>query len=433
MSTPRGLSFLEARHAILSTAVDSRRRTTVLPIESALEHALAEPIRSSIALPPWNNAGMDGYAVRRADVIGATAQTPVMLPVIGTSMAGADIATLPAVHTGTAVRIMTGAPMPPEADAVIRVEDTDGGNAHVTITDARDATGRGNVRPRGEDISAGALLFAEGTTLRAAHLGVLASIGCASVRVVERPRVTILSSGDELVLLDRFHEVEAGKRIIASSSYALPPLLRSAGADVTVAPIAEDSLAGMTAAIGTALDRGCDLLVTTGGISVGAHDFTRDAIEANGGGQTFWRAKIRPGGPIGTGRIGTVPWIGLPGNPVSTLVTATLFAWPLIRALGGHERVLPTTLPVRMMDRAETPAPLSYFLRVALSTANDGVLEAHLAGAQGSNLLSTMAHTDALLQVPADCDVVEPGMLLTAILLPDAPLLMMPHAAGVQS
>ncbi|MEN9509910.1 MAG: molybdopterin biosynthesis protein MoeA, partial [Gemmatimonadota bacterium] len=303
MSTPRGLAFEQARRAILSTAADVERRVSVRPIESALEHALAEPIQSSIALPPWNNAGMDGYAVRRADVIGATAQAPVVLPVIATSMAGADVTTLPVVRPGTAVRIMTGAPMPPEADAVIRIEDTDGGGANggganggganggsanggsaqVTITDARDATGRGNVRPRGEDVAEGAQLFAAGTTIRAAHLGVLASIGCATVRVFERPRVTILSSGDELVLLDRFHEVAAGKRIIASSSYALPPLLRSAGADVTVAPIAEDSLAGMTAAVAAALERGCDLLVTTGGISVGAHDFTRDAIDANGG------------------------------------------------------------------------------------------------------------------------------------------------------
>ena len=448
MSTPRGLTFEEARRAILSTAADVERRVSVRPIESALEHALAEPIQSSIALPPWNNAGMDGYAVRRADVIGATAQAPVVLPVIATSMAGADVTTLPVVRPGTSVRIMTGAPMPPEADAVIRIEDTDGGSAdggsadggsanggstQVTITDARDAIGRGNVRPRGEDVAEGAQLFAAGTTIRAAHLGVLASIGCATVRVFERPRVTILSSGDELVLLDRFHEVAAGKRIIASSSYALPPLLRSAGADVTVAPIAEDSLAGMTAAVAAALERGCDLLVTTGGISVGAHDFTRDAIDANGGVQTFWRAKIRPGGPVGTGRIATVPWIGLPGNPVSTLVTATLFAWPLIRALGGHARVLPTALPVRMMDRAETPAPLSYFLRVALSTGDDGTLEARLAGAQGSNLLSTMAHTDALLQIPADCDTVTPGMLLPAILLPEAPLLMAPDTAAVRA
>jgi molybdopterin molybdotransferase len=149
--------------------------------------------------------------------------------------------------------------------------------------------------------------------------------------------------------------------------------------------------------------------------------------------QKFWRAKIRPGGPVGTGRIGTVPWIGLPGNPVSTLVTATLFAWPLIRALGGHARVLPTALPVRMMDRAETPAPLSYFLRVALSTGDDGTLEARLAGAQGSNLLSTMAHTDALLQIPADCDTVTPGMMLPAILLPESPLLMAPDTAEVRA
>ncbi|MFN9202738.1 MAG: gephyrin-like molybdotransferase Glp [Gemmatimonas sp.] len=429
-AVPRGLGYDDALAAVLQFGARATPVETVA-LEAALGHALAEAVVSRLALPPWDNAGMDGYAVQRADVQGATPGAPRVLPVLGTSMAGADVHRLPAVRSGTALRIMTGAPMPPGADAVIRVEDTDGGEKTVSITGDRDATGRGNVRPRGEDVSADQVLFGPGTTLRAAHLGVLASVGAATVRVHRPPRVTIVSSGDELVLLDRFAEVEAGRRIVSSSHYALPALLRGAGADVTVAPLVPDTLEELTAALAAAVDGGCDLLLTTGGVSVGAHDFTREDLALLGGTQRFWRARIRPGGPIGTGEVRGVPWIGLPGNPVSTLVTASLFAWPLIRRLGGHTGVCHVKLPVRVRDGADTPAPLTYFLRVALTEGADGQLEARLAGAQGSNLLRTMALADALLEVPEQVVRVEPGMILPAILLPDAPpLLPAPRGAG---
>lgn len=422
-AVPRGLPFPDALRAVLEQA-PGRTPHEAVPLEQALGRALANGVTSRLALPPWDNAGMDGYAVQRADVMGATAGAPRTLPVIGTSMAGADPTTLPWVQRGTALRIMTGAPMPPGADAVIRVEDTDAGEQVVQVVNDRDATGRGNVRPRGEDIAAGRELFAGGTSLRASHLGALASIGMSTVPVHAAPRVTIVSSGDELVLLDRFDEVEAGHRIVSSSSYALPALLRGAGAHVTMAPLVPDTLDALTAALSDALDAGCDLLVTTGGVSVGAHDYTRDALAALGGTQRFWRARIRPGGPIGTGEVRGVPWVGLPGNPVSTMVTGALFAWPLIRQLGGHRATAPLRIPVRMLDAADTPAPLTYFLRVSLSAGHDGLPEARLSGAQGSNLLRTMAMADALLEVPEHMNRVEPGATLQAILLPDAPPLV---------
>lgn len=420
-AVPRGLGYTDALTAVLAQGRGRVTPREQVALESALGRALAQDIVSSIDLPPWDNSGMDGYAVRRADVHGASVTSLRELTVLGTSMAGADIAALPTVTPGTALRIMTGAPIPAGADAVVRVEDTDGGAATVCIRSDRDAAGRGNVRPRGEDIAAGQSVFGPGTTLRAAHLGVLASIGAATVAVHRAPRVTIVSSGDELVLLDRFAEVQAGRRIVSSSHYALPALLQGAGADVTVAPLVPDTLNALTSALADALDGGCDLLLTTGGVSVGAHDFTRDALSALGGTQRFWRARIRPGGPIGTGEVRGVPWIGLPGNPVSTMVTASLFAWPLIRQLGGHAGVCHVKLPVRVLDRADTPAPLTYFLRVALSVGAHGELEARLAGAQGSNLLRTMALADALVEVPEDVSHIEPGMTLSALLLPDAP------------
>lgn len=431
MGPATSLPFAAAMEAVLRHAEATTRRVERVPLAAALGHALAQDITSHLALPPWDNAGMDGYAVQKADVLGATPERPRVLPVVGTSMAGSDPTSLPWVQQGTAVRIMTGAPMPPGADAVIRVEDTDGGDTSVVVRSDRDSIGRGNVRPRGEDIAANSVLFARGTTLRAAHLGALASIGVADVPVFRVPRVTIISSGDELVLLDRFDEVEAGQRIVSSSSYALPALLRGAGAEVTMAPLVPDTLEAVTLAVRDAIDAGCDLLVTTGGVSVGAHDYTRDALASLGGAQSFWRARIRPGGPIGTGTVHDVPWLGLPGNPVSTMVTGALFAWPLIRALGGHHTVHHARIPVRMMDSAETPANLTYFLRVRLEVGGDGMLEARLSGAQGSNLLRSMALADALLEVPETLSRVEAGTTAHAILLPDAPTLV--ARAGVTS
>lgn len=417
------LSFDDALTAILQQAEGRTTATEQIALEQSLGRALSTSVRSRVALPPWDNAGMDGYAVQRADVMGATRTAGRVLPVLGVSAAGADATALPWVQQGTALRIMTGAPMPPGADAVIRIEDTDHGLERVTVFDDRDTNGRANVRPRGEDVAAGSELFARGTTIGASHLGVLASIGAHIVPVYRAPRVTIVSSGDELVMLDRFEEVEAGQRIVSSTSYALPALLRSAGADVRILPLVPDTLRALVDALAGALDDGCDLLVTTGGVSVGAHDYTRDALAALGGQQTFWRARIRPGGPIGTGLVRDVPWLGLPGNPVSTMVTGALFAWPLIRRLGGHAGVRPLRVPVRLLDSAETPAPLTHFLRVIVRAGADGLPEAQLAGAQGSNLLRTMALANALLIIPPEVSRADAGMMFTAILLPDVPLL----------
>ena len=410
------LSYHDALQAVLHTASPLPVELTAL--EDAIGRALAEPMVSPVALPPWDNAGMDGYAVRRADVAGASASAPVTLRVTGTVAAGADPASLPSLDVGEAVRIMTGAPVPSSADVVIRIEDTDRGTETVAVRDARDASGRGNIRPRGEDVEVGSGLFAPGTTLRGSHLGVLASVGCAMVPVHRRPRVTLLSSGDELVRLDRFDEVLAGRRIVSSSSYALPPLLRAAGADVTVAPLVPDTLQDMMSAIEKVERDGCDLLITTGGVSVGAHDYTRDALVQLGGAVDFWRARIRPGGPIGTGHVSGVKWLGLPGNPVSSMVTSTLFAWPLIKRMGGHANVVHHMMSVTMRERFETLAPLTHFVRVMLERRPDGGYDARLAGAQGSNLLRPMAMAEALMIVPENLSAAMPGDVFDAVLLP---------------
>ncbi len=410
------LGYLDARQSVLATAAPLPIEYVAL--ENAVGRALAASITSPVALPPWDNAGMDGYAVRRSDVANASPSTPAVLRVAGTIAAGADPSTLRPVNVGCAVRIMTGAPVPHGADCVIRIEDTDGGTIDVAIRDTRDTLARGNVRPRGEDVPLGGSLLSAGVTIGPSHLGLLASVGCATVAVHRQPRVSLLSGGDELVLLDRFEEVLAGRRIVSSSTYALPALLRAAGAEVLVSPLVPDTLRDTMDAIESAISAGCDLLITTGGVSVGAHDYTREALVQLGGTVDFWRARIRPGGPIGTGQIRGVRWLGLPGNPVSSMVTATLFAWPLIRRLGGHANVLHRVLTATMRERFETPASLTYFVRVVLARRADGGYDARLAGPQGSNLLHTMAVAEALLIVPESQAVAMPGEEFDVVLLP---------------
>ena len=407
------VSVDEARQAMLARAhplpVEERR------LEHALGHALAEAVRSPVTLPPWPNAGMDGYAVRRDDVLGATRDAAVSLRVLGEHAAGgtASLTVLP----GTCVRIMTGAPLPDGADTVVRVEDSDRGTETVRLHDDRDAHApTRNVRPRGEDVQAGDLVARAGDTITPALLGVLASVGATTVPVHRAPRVVLASTGDELLAPTEVDAVREGRGIVSSSSWALPALLRATGAEVRVLPLLPDDRTLQRDALGAALEHDCDLLLTTGGVSMGAHDHVRDVIRDLGGRIDVHRVRMRPGAPLSAGHVQGTPWIGLPGNPVSTLVTAELFVRPVLRALGGHARVVPRTVMVRVAEPMVAAAPLTFFLRVRLSLAADGTLEAALAGRQGSNLLTSMANADALLRVegPTSLDVgaMHPVLLL---------------------
>lgn len=411
------LSVAEAQAAVL-------RRAHALPaeawrLEAAIGRALAEDVYATVTLPPWDNAGMDGFAVRREDVLGARAEAPVTLRLLGSVPAGGPAG--PALTPGTAVRIMTGAPVPEGTEAVVRVEDTSttGNVVHVHADrDARSATG--NIRPRGEDVRDGDRAADAGDRLTPALLGVLASIGCATVRVHRAPRVVVASGGDELLPVEAIDDVRAGRGIISSSSYALPALLRATGADVRVLPTLPDDPERLRDAIGRALEDDCDLLVTTGGVSMGAHDHVREVITALGGRIDVHRVRVRPGGPTSAGHVLGTPWIGLPGNPVSTLVMAELLVRPVIRALGGHRRVHAARVPVRLAEAVTAPAPLTFFLRASLAPGADGMLEARLTGRQGSNLLTSMARADALLEIDGPRDQVPAGGIVPALVLDDA-------------
>lgn len=383
-----------------------------VPLREAVGRVLADDVLSPIDHPPWDNSSMDGYAVRAADVAFASESNPVKLPVLETVRAGQRAAQ--SLAPRTAIRIMTGAPLPDGANTVIRVEDTDGGEKWVTIRDARDA-GR-NVRPRGEDLRAGALALPRGTLIGPAQLGVLASVGCAHVPVHRRPRVAVLASGDEIVDVDQFDAVRRGDRIVSSNSYTIVAAARAAGADILDLGIVGDDPAAYEAKIAAA--RGCDLLITSGGVSVGAYDFTKDVLRSLGAELHVWRISMRPGAPLGFGTLDGMPWLGLPGNPVSAMVTFELFARPLIRKQHGETKVFRRSLAVRTLDDITLAAPLAHFFRGIVEWRADGAV-ARLTGPQGSGLLTSMARANALLVVPPERQIVRAGETVQAILLGD--------------
>ena len=387
----------------------SARGAETVPLLDALGRVLASDAIAPYTLPQWDNSAMDGYAVRAADIAEASAEHPVVLPVLETIAAGAFASR--GVAAGEAMRIMTGAPIPQGADTVVRVEDTDGGIDRVSIRNARDS--RKNIRPLGEDFRKGSVVIAAETPLAAAQLGVLASLGYANVDVHRRPVVAIAGSGDELVDLDRFDEVVAGTKIVASNRYTLDALVRQAGGIPRHLGNAADTPASLRAVLEQS--RGCDLLVTSAGASVGEFDYTRQVLESLGADLRFWRVRMRPGAPLGFGTLEGMPWIGLPGNPVSAMVTFELFARPVIRRMLGHSRLFRRPVPAVLEEPVSIGAKLMHFLRAVTRARDDGTLGVRLTGPQGSGILTSMSQANALLVVPEDRSRVEAGERLNVL------------------
>jgi molybdopterin molybdotransferase len=397
------LSPAEAARFILGhiTPLAPERR----PLRAALDAVLAEDVSSPIDLPPWDNSAMDGFAARAADVTdGAT------LAVIESIAAGQFPER--AIGAGEAARIFTGAPLPRGADTVVRQEDTElrDGGGEVVIRNARDA-GK-NVRRRGEDITKGAVVLGSGTPLGPAQLGVLASIAHDRPLVHGTPRVAYMGSGNEIVDLDHKPEILAGRKIATSNSYTLDALIRRSGADPVDLGVARDTKESLLRHLEGAAS--ADLLVTTAGVSVGEHDLMRDVLVEMGGELKLWRIAMRPGAPLGFGTLGGKPWIGLPGNPVSTMVTFELFVRPTIRRLQGHTLPFRRTVPVVVQEPIALGPKLRHYLRAIVDGEN-----ARLTGPQGSGILTSMARANALLIVPADTPAVAAGATLSAILLDD--------------
>lgn len=379
----------------------------------AVGRVLAADAAAPYTLPHWDNSAMDGYAVRGADLDAVTDGRPVQLTVQETVAAG-EFPTRP-VRAGVATRIMTGAPIPDGADTVVRVEDTDGGLTSVVIRDARD---RGkNIRPRGEDFVAGDTVLPAGMPIAPAQVGVLASLGASQVVVHRRPVVAILGSGDELVDLDRFHEVLAGRKIVTSNSYTLSALVRANGG----VPLLLGNAADTPESLRSMLQQvhGADLILTSAGASVGAFDYTREVLASLGAQLDFWKVRMRPGAPIGFGALHGTPWIGLPGNPVSVMVTFELFVRPVLRRMLGHARLFRQPVPVTLAEPVTTHARLTHFLRAVVSPASDGTYVAQLTGPQGSGILTSMARANALLVIPEDRARCEAGERVHALLVTD--------------
>jgi molybdopterin molybdotransferase len=385
-----------------------------VPLLEAQDRVLAERVVSPLDLPARTNSAMDGYAVKGADVRGASKQSPKRLRVIE-SVAAGQVPTR-AVSAGEATRIFTGAPLPEGTDGVIRQEDTEAAEGEVAILDDRDA-GR-NFRLAGEDLRKGAMVFEPGTVLAAAQLGVLASMAKSRVLVHRRARVAILASGDEIADLDEAEAILAGRKTATSNSYTLHALVRDAGAIPVPLGIAKDTLASVREHLEKGV-READVVVSTAGVSVGEHDFVRDALTALGATMGFWRVTMRPGSPLGFAHIGATPWIGLPGNPVSTMVCYELFVRPAVRKMQGHRALFRRTVRVALEEPARTPGRLTHVLRAIVRETPDGFV-ARLTGPQGSGILTSMARANALLIVPEQRDDVLAGETLSAVLLGDA-------------
>lgn len=361
-----------------------------LPLLDALGLVLAADLRSTVALPPFDNSAMDGYAVRRADLL----DPPTALPVADDIPAGR--VRIEDLAPGTVQRIMTGAPLPPGADAVVPVERTDGGTEVVTIEVTPDL--HQHVRWTGEDIAAGTVALTAGSELTASQIGVAAAIGRSHVTVHRRPRVVVLSTGSELV--EPGQDLQPGQ-IYESNSAMLVAAAREAGAEARLVRFVADDVTEFRAAIETA-SVDADLLLTSGGVSAGAYEVVKDAF--TGAGVTFVKVGMQPGMPQGFGYAADTPIVTLPGNPVSAFVSFEVYVRPMIRQALGHRTLARPVLRAPLAAAVRSPEGKRQFQRGRYA---DGVV--HLVGGPPSHLLAHLALADCLVVIPEAVTSLQPG------------------------
>ncbi|WP_216210137.1 molybdopterin molybdotransferase MoeA [Amycolatopsis aidingensis] len=399
-------------HRAAVTKLLGTRQATELALAECAGLVLAGDVTADVALPPFDNSAMDGYAVRSVDVVEATEQQPVELPVTEDIPAGRT--DIPALLPGTAHRIMTGAPIPPGADGVVPVERTSGGTDRVSVFAA--AAPGAHLRRTGEDVSVGTIALPAGTVLGPAQLGLAAAIGLDRLPVHAPPRVLVVSTGSELVLPPE--ELRHGQ-IYESNSIMLDAALRELGCAVrTVRSVADD----VPTFLGTIepLLAGTDLVVTSGGVSAGAYEVVKDALAEVG--VTFTRVGMQPGGPQGSGRWNGVPVVTLPGNPVSVLVSFEAFLRPALRAALGHTEVDRTRVRARLTEGLRSPDGKRQFRRGYYTPPDYGGAAQVTGmvgprGGPGSHLLAAFAMANCLIVLPEQVTEAAEGSEVDVLLL----------------
>jgi molybdopterin molybdotransferase len=405
------LSIQEAQQKILS-AIETTG-PECCRVEEAYGRVLAENIHSPLNLPPFTNSNMDGFAIRSEDISSASLTSPIHLPVKMDIPAGSAIKT--ALAAGTAARILTGAPIPPGADAVVPVENTDqyGVPPNTALPDYvliySPVKAGENARPTGQDLKIGQPVLKAGRILQPQDVGLLISLGIRQVRVKKKARIALFSSGDELLTPDQ--PLTSGK-IYDSNGFMLNGLLKKAGAEVIQLGIARDNHKSVLDTLDKALQNPPDLIISSGGVSVGVFDCVRQVIEKNGD-LSFWRVNIRPGKPLAFGHYKNIPFLGLPGNPVSAYVCCTVFVLPLIRHLHGLPPFTQKILKAVLTEPVESADGRESFYRGYIHNEN-GTHLASLTGHQGSGNLFSLVQANALLIVPAGVKQIPAGQEVSA-------------------
>jgi molybdopterin molybdotransferase len=387
----------------------------IVPLGHSAGRTLAEDIHSNLDLPPFSNSSMDGFAVHSADVTGASAENPVVLPVSADIPAGSI--SVDRLLPGTTARIMTGAPLPDGADAVVPVEDTDFNyrvleqKAPKTVRIFHTARPDQYLRPKGQDVKLGELVMEKDVCLRPQDLGFLSMLGVSKLPLYRQPRVAIFSTGDELVPVDM--PLTPGK-IHDANTYTLVAAVHEAGAVPISLGIVPDRAEEVEASLDRAVTQGVDLILSSAGVSVGAFDFVRSVVQARGK-LDFWRVNMRPGKPLAFGHYRDIPFVGLPGNPVSSYVGFEIFVRPAILKMNGRKTFLRRAERARLLEAIESDGRESY-LR-AIVRRQDKSLVARLTGHQGSGNLRSLVQANALLVIPSAVKSLPAGAEVDALLM----------------